>query len=351
MISMGKKAHIYFKHESFAKSIRIYLFIVISFVLIIIPPFLPLGFSPDSLGYYATINFSPTKYDYLYFEPFYWLIVRVNQILFNGSWTSFLLFFSFIYVILSMYLIKKYSISPFISLIIFVLLFYPNFGLIQIRDSVSIPFVWWAFFDLMEGKKIRFIIKNIIAALFHYASIIFLSFLFLNKKDFNRKFYFLLPIIGLILGQYVFSPGFFQLIINYLPSKFLKFKAQQYLYISQYEPESSINQIHILNTFSLFVIMVFYFNLIKFRIDEYCITFTKIIGFSIFFFFCLKTIATFSFRVSNDFYTFLVFLIPYNIKSFKKEEKYLVYLLFVLMLILISWNMYVRHNLFDFSLL
>ena len=347
---MEKNTDIYFKHESFARSIRIYLFLVISFVLIIIPTFLPLGFSPDSLNYYATINLSPSQFDFISFEPFYWLIVRINQILFNGSWTSYVLFFSFIYVILSVYLIKKYSISPFISLIIFVLLFYPIFGLIQIRDGVSMAFVWWAFFDLMEGKKTRFIIKTIIATLFHYASIIFLLFLFINKKRINRKFYFLLPIIGLILGQYVFSLGFFQLIINYLPD-FLKFKAQEYLYLAQYEPESKMNQIHILNIYSLFVIIVYYFSLINFRLDKYFITFTKIIGFSIFFFLSLKTIPTFSFRIANDFYTFLVFLIPYNLKNFKKEEKYLVYLLFILMLILISWNIYIRHDIFDFSLL
>ena len=302
MMPMEKNTDIYFKHESFAKSIRIYLFLVISFLLIIIPTFLPLGFSPDSLNYYATINLSPSQFDFISFEPFYWLIVRINQILFNGSWTSYLLFFSFIYVILSVYLIKKYSISPFISLIIFVLLFYPIFGLIQIRDGVSMAFVWWAFFDLMEGKKIRFIIKIIIATLFHYASIIFFLVLFLNKKRINRKFYFLLPIIGLILGQYAFSLGFFQLIINYLPD-FLKFKAQEYLYLARYEPE-----IHILNTYSLFVIMVYYFSLVNFRLDKYFITFIKIIGFSIFFWFSLKTIPVFSFRVSNDFfYIFSIF--------------------------------------------
>jgi len=350
MMPMEKNTDIYFKHESFGRSIRIYLFIVISFILIIIPVFLPLGFSGDRLDYYSTIKLPISQFNFLSFEPFYWLVVYINQILFNGSWTSFFLFFSFIFVILNVYLIKKYSISPFISLIIFVLLFYPVFGISGIRDGVSMAFVWWAFFDLMEGKKIRFIIKTIIAILFHYASIIFFLVLFLNKKRINRKFYFLLPIIGLILGQYVFSLGFFQLIINYLPD-FLKFKAQGYLYISQYETESKLNQIHILNIYSLFVIIVYYFSLINFRLDKYFITFTKIIGFSIFFFLSLKTIPTFSFRIANDFYTFLVFLIPYNLKNFKKEEKNLVYLLFILMLILLSWNIYIRHNFFDFSLL
>jgi hypothetical protein len=63
-------------------------------------------------------------------------------------------------VSLSAYLIYKYSPSTFLSFLIFILLFYPNFGLIQIRDGVSIAFAWWAIFNLMEGKKIRFIIKT-----------------------------------------------------------------------------------------------------------------------------------------------------------------------------------------------
>lgn len=345
-----KNADIYFEYKNLVELIRIYIFIVISFILIIIPVFLPLGFSPDSLNYYETIKLPVSQFNFLSFEPFYWLVVYVNQILFNGSWTSFLLFFSFIYVSLNAYLIYKYAPSSFLSFLIFMLLFYPIFGLIQIRDGVSMAFVWWAFFDLMEGKKIRFIIKIIIATLFHYASIIFFLVLFLNKKCINKKFYFLLPIIGLILGQYIFSFESFQLITNYLPV-FLKFRAQEYLHFLQQEPEHKLNQIHILNAYSLFIVMVYYFSLINFRLDKYFITLTKMIGFSILFFFSLKTIPTFSFRVSNDFYTFLVFLIPYNLKSFKKEEKKLVYLLLILILILLSWNNHIRNGSFDFSLL
>jgi len=160
MMSMERDANMHFKHKKLKELIKMYIFIVISLILIIIPVFLPLGFSPDSLNYYETIDLRPNHFNFLSREPFYWLVVYVNQILFSGSWASFLLFFSFIYVSLSAYLIYKYSPSTFLSFLFFILLFYPNFGLIQIRDGVSIAFVWWAIFNLMEGKKIRFIIKT-----------------------------------------------------------------------------------------------------------------------------------------------------------------------------------------------
>jgi hypothetical protein len=350
MISMEKNAVIHFNYKNLERLIKIYIFIVISLILIIIPVFLPLEFSPDSLNYYETIDLPPNQFNFLSFEPFYWLVVYINQILFIGSWSSFLLFFSFIYVILSVYLIEKYSISPFISLIIFIFLFYPNFGLIQIRDGVSMAFVWWGFFDLMEGKKIRFIIKIIIATLFHYASIVFFLVLLFNKKCINKKFYLLLPIFGLLLGQYVFNLEVFKLIVNYLP-EFIKYKAQAYLYVLEYQPEHKLNQINLLNTYSLFIILVYYVSLLINRFNDYSIFITKIIGLAIFFWFSFKNIPTFSFRISNDFNTFLVFLIPYILNHFRKEEKVFIYSLIILMLVLLSWNIYIRHDLFDFSVL
>jgi hypothetical protein len=350
-MSMEKNADIHLKHKNLVELIRIFIFIVASFILIIIPAFLPLGFSPDSLNYYATINLPLSQFNFLSFEPFYWLVVYINQMLFNGSWTSFLLFFSATYVILSVYLIKRYSISPVMSFIIFMLLFYPNFGLIQIRNGVSIAFGWWAFFDLLESKKWKFIIKIIIATLFHYASIVFLLVLLLDKNHINKKFYLLLPLIGFLLGQYVFNVEFYQFIINYLPN-FLKFKAQGYLDLVIYGPqEHKLNQINLLNMYSLFNIMVYYLGLMISSNDRYFIILEKILAFAIFSFFSFKNVPVFSFRISNVFYTFIVFLIPYILKNFKKEEKYLVYYSLILILILLFWNIYIRHDLFNFSLL
>ncbi len=353
MIPMEKNADIHLNHKNFVELIQIFIFIVVSFILIIIPAFLPLGFSPDSLNYYATINLPPSQFNFLSFEPFYWLAVYINQMLFNGSWTSFSLFFSATYVILSVYLIKKYSISPVMSFIVFTLLFYPNFGLIQIRDGVSITFVWWAFYDLLESKKLKFIIKIIIAILLHYASIIFLFLLLLDKNRINKKFYLLLPLIGFLLGKYALKIEFYQFIIQYLPI-FLKFKAQFYLdNLIMYGKTSILNRLHIFNMYSLFLVIVYYLGLIIKSKDKYFIVLEKLLAFGIFSFFSLATIPSFAVRIGNDFFTFIVFLIPYILKRFKIEEKYLVYYLLTLIIVLLSWNIYIRHgrDLFNFSLL
>ena len=190
-----------------------------------------------------------------------------------------------------------------------------------------------------------------IATLFHYASIVFLLVLLLDKNCINKKFYLLLPLIGFFLGQYVFNVEFYQFIISYLPI-FLKFKAQAYLDFVIYGPqEHRLNQINLLNMYSLFTIMVYYLGLLISSNDRYFISLEKILAFGIFSFFAFKTIPVFSFRISNNFFTFMVFLIPYILKNYKKEEKYLVYYLLILILVLLSWNIYIRHDLFDFSLI
>jgi hypothetical protein len=238
------------------------------------------------------------------------------------------------------------------SFIIFVLLFYPNFGLIQIRNGVALAFCWWAIFDLVKEKKLRFIVKTFIATLFHYSSIFLFFIIFFNRNRINKYVYLLLPIVGLILQHYVFKVEFFQSFISYLPT-FLKFKAQSYLYLKLYNPEHKLMQINIFNFYSLFILTLYFLSLITFYFyqDKYFITFIKLIGLGIFFWFCFKNIAVFSFRISNSFITFIVFLIPYILESFKRQEKLLVYLLLITILILLSWNIYIRHDLFDFSVL
>jgi len=350
MMSMEKNSDIHLKHKNLEESIRIFIFIFVSFILIIIPIFLPLGFSPDHFNYYSTIELPVSQFNFLSFEPFYWFIVYINQLLFNGDWTSYLLFFSSIYVILSVYIIKRNSISPTISLIIFILLFYPNFGLIQIRNGVATAFLWWALFDLIENKTWKFVIKVIVATLFHYSSIVFLLILLLDKNHINKKFYLLLPIIGLLLGQYVFTLEFYQFIVNYLPT-FLKFKAESYLYIRINFPESRLNQINLINLYLLFNLTVYYLGLIIGPNNRYFITLEKLLAFGILSFIIFKNIPVFSFRISNNFYTFTVFLIPYILKNPKKEERYLYYYLLIIILTLLCWNIYIRHDLFDFSLL
>jgi hypothetical protein len=47
----------------------------------------------------------------------------------------------------------------------------------------------------------------------------------------------------------------------------------------------------------------------------------------------------------------LVFLIPYLLKSVIKESKPVIFLLLLQIITLLSWNLYIRHELFNFSLL
>ncbi len=338
-------------YKIYEKNLKNVFLLGASIFLIVLPAILPLGFSPDSFNYYATLNLSPDQFSFYFFEPGYWFIIYINKILFNGSWMFFSLFFSVIYVTVSLYLIKKYSINPFISIIIFIFLHYPNFSLIQIRNGVAIAFLWWALFNLLENKKSNFIIKILIATLFHYTSIIFLLLLFLKKEHINKKIYFILPLVGLFLGQYVFNIDFYQFIINYLPS-FLNYKASNYLYHKLYGPgESSLNNINLFNLYYLFLITIYYIGLLLCSKNRYFITLEKLLGFSIFTFFCLKTIPVFSFRISNIFCTFTVFLIPYILQHIKRDEKLLVYNFTILIIVLLFLNIYVKNDAFNWALL
>ncbi len=330
--------------------IRSTIFYFVAFILVLIPAVVPLGFSPDSFMYYRDLTLSPDKYNFLVHEPLYWLFVYINRILFNSNWVSFVLMFSITYVGLSLYLIRKYSIDITLSLIIFFLFFYPIFGIMQIRNGVAVAFMWWAFFNFIDGKKRKFIMKAFLATLFHYSAILLPLLLLIKKDKINKVFYFLLPILGILLGQFVFRIDFYQAIIRYLPV-FLRFKAQGYLNYLLYNPTASMNQLNVFNIYSLFSLLVYYISLTTNLKERYFKVLVKTLGFALFTYFSLKVVPVFASRISNSFFTFVVFLLPYILKPFKKYEKFIIYYSFIIILIFVSWNLYVRHTPFHFYLL
>lgn len=311
----------------------------------------PPGFDPDYYNYLKTLNYSPSNFNFTKIEPFYWLLVYFNQLLFGASKYSFFLIFAFLFVYLSLKAINKFSINPLFSILLYLFLIYPHFGLIQIRNGVALAIALFAVHDLLDNRKDKFYIKIVFASLWHYSLIAFLILAFFNKKKFNY-FWLLVPIIA-YLFSFVLTLDNVYNISSYAPH-FIKWKVQTYIYIIRHE--DIFNVINLYNLKSVTIILVFYlssFMVSKSKYpDKYKIIFyTKIIGFSIALWFMFKNIPIFSFRLSNNFMVFVIFLIPLLVSKFVKNERWLLKTLFLVTFLILSYNQYVRHEIFDWSIL
>jgi len=325
-----------------------YLFIVFAIVLILVPHIIPLYFTPDFPMYHGLRLLPPNSSNMLNYEPYFLLSVFLNRVVFNSGWHTFLLFFTVPYVMISMYLIKKISISPIFSLYVFTFMFYIHFGLSGIRNGLAIAFVWWGIYDLFDDNKIGFFTKITIAFLCHYSSIVFLLFYFIKRDSLNRTIYFLLPVIGFIFGIFVFTFDFFMYLTRFLP-EFLSVKVQSYLRLLILYPMHELNQINVINSYSLFALAVYYAFLFMPLTEEKEILFVKIIGVGLFLFFSMRVVPTFSFRFFVGFMTFLVFLIPYLPQKFPRHSRNFIVFWLAIAVIILSWNFYVRHKFLNFA--
>ncbi|MBX6361784.1 MAG: EpsG family protein [Acidobacterium ailaaui] len=326
--------------------------LVICCFLVIVAGLRPPGFDPDYMDYLYTLDTKPDEFNYLQFEPLYWLLVYLNQILFSGSSYSFFFIFALLYVSISVYAIKKYSSNFFLSFLIFIFIFYPNFGLIQIRNGVAIAIFWLALHDFIEGRIKLYFFKCFLASLFHYSLIISFFLIFLRKQKFNKIFYIFLPIVSILIGELLLTPDKILLWSYYLPT-FLQFKIQAYINLVLSGTDNSLTKINIINLKSLSYFIIYYLSLLinakhKF-FEAKQVIYLKLFGFGIFIWFAFNIIPVFSFRFSEIFFSILVFLIPDLIKRFNFFSKILVVQITLLYILFLSLNIYVRHDLFDWN--
>lgn len=92
----------------------------------------------------------------------------------------------------------KNSKKPFLSLIIFFCMFF-TFFLTGIRQSIAITILLLSYDDIKKNKVVPFLLKVLIATLFHTTAIVFLPAFFINMMKKTLKYFvatvFLFPVI------------------------------------------------------------------------------------------------------------------------------------------------------------
>ena len=244
-------------------------------------------------------------------EPTYYFFSYLSRWLTGGPLLIFILY-SLAGVGFKLYAIKKYSIIPLVSLLVYFSNYYFLHEMTQIRIGVSIGLALIAINRWLNGHKNSATFILIVSFLFHYSALIFIIVPFLPKgKVKNSEFILYATIIAISYILYITSFGFAK-IFSYIPIGYIQEK------FSIYNQKTSMGEVDAINVFSvmqiikLFVIITVY----KFVPRSYCnsLFFNLMFRFYIYSAICwviFFDIPVFAVRLSDIFGIAEIFIFPY----------------------------------------
>ena len=292
--------------------------ILIGVVLILIAGLRPIGIDRDSLAYVGIVGSDEVNINLIDKEPGFWLIYKINKIIFNGNTQCFFLIYALLGVSLKIFAIKKYSLLPFFSTFTYVCLYFILHEMTQIRAGVAAAIFLLALQDIKDKNLKSYLVKTMVANMFHYSAIIMLLVYPIKPNKINIKVSFMFPIIGLFFAFFknIFL-SIFSTMTSVLP-KYLSHKIDLYISLLNVGIYSDIN---IFNFFYTSLLFIYYLSLLNYRRmkAEYDIIFIKILGIMLFMFYFLSFLPVFAYRVSKFFGVVLIFLIPHILLAIKQK--------------------------------
>jgi len=311
--------------------------VFIGILLVLIAGLRPIGIDHDSLSYISVLHVSLSQANFIDKEPTFWIINEINKVLFGGSEQTFFLIFAIIGVSLKLYVIRQYSVTPILSLLTYVSMFFILQEMTQIRAGVAIGFVFLALHDLERKRNISFVTKILIATLFHYSAIVMFMLYFLSRNKINSFFYFSLPLVGLFFSYTNVMLEIMYQSVSILPD-FLSAKIHIYLSLME---QGKIKQVNPVNIGNLFLLCIYYLNLYiatnkqNFEVKEgYYLLCIKLLGFGFFILFSFSFLEVFAYRMANYLFFSLVFLLPIIAQYFRQKILFIaligIYLIYTL---------------------
>jgi len=132
---------------------------------------------------YSSFNFSTTIDEIAggTLEPGYLFLQWVFGNVFGFQW--WLAFIAFLSIGSTMYLVKRMSPIPYISILLFFSLGFMNFEIDGLRQTIAMSILLWAYYPLRDRHLIGFLALVVLASVFHSTALVFiLAYPFAYKK-------------------------------------------------------------------------------------------------------------------------------------------------------------------------
>lgn len=306
------------------------LFFIFAFVvLFLFAGFRPVGLDNDSIAYVDFFNNIRYKNEYGFFtkEPTLWLFVYLSKNIIIWEYSrQILLLYAWVGVFVKLWSIYKVCEKKILGLVTYFFLFYILHEMTQIRVAVATGFFLYGLLNLAEGNRKAYLIKILIATLFHFSSIVALPLAFLCSKKINF-YYIFLPILSLLISVVNFPMLALMKLTPVLPP-FIGQKISVYLDLYK---SGIFTDITLFNPFIVSIIgfyYFFYFNKDRFNREIEVLSF-KITGWAIFVFYFFSALPVLAFRISEFYSVGLIVLLPLIHTWFKQKK--------LILLLVLSW--------------
>ena len=166
--------------------------------------------------YFKELNQYTFNYIFIRFEKdsFFWVVSFYLSKLFNGNYTIWLSLIAVSFMLPITKMIRRYSLEPMYSWIVFVFLGFMIFVMAGLRQTVAMSLTLTGFLILLDETRVKkkrrlwFVCCVILASLFHGSALICLLGLFFYKRSFNKAtllLYMVTLVSGMILGTTVLN--------------------------------------------------------------------------------------------------------------------------------------------------
>ena len=225
--------------------------IPIGVILILIAELRPIGLDRDSLAYVNTINSFTSLFESNFYdkEPLFWLIVAMNKYFFGNYYIRMVFItYAILGVTLKLYEIQKLSLLPLLSIFIYTSHYFVFHEMTQIRAGVASGIFLLAIPNIFNRNLKAYLLKTILALMFHYSAIVMIFIYFINPTKLNKKFYLAIPLLGLV---FAFVPYIGKTLLNILIPLFPSILSHK-LSIYQQLTELGVGNFNKINLFNLY---------------------------------------------------------------------------------------------------
>lgn len=299
--------------------------IIFSIILIIIAGFRPLNIGKDILVYRDWVNqFKELPVIQLQrAEPMFYLILAINRIMLNENFRNVLVIFAVLGVSIKVYGIRRIAAYPIVSLLLYIVDYYILHEMIQIRIGVATGIFILSIPDIQNKNAGKFLLKFLIAFMFHYSILLLLPIFFLDCKKINLRKYFLMILIAFLSTYTNIIFEILRVLTKIIPSQYT-FKLRLYMYNIRDYP---INLFNFKVIFILSLLTLVYFGVCKINL-EYDIIFLKMLCLSLVGFYIFSFSPVLAFRIF-ELYGVVSYVYFSDIIMRLGKGKYLILLLYV----------------------
>lgn len=304
--------------EDYIKRYRIFLYILMGFVMVLIAGLREIGLDPDSENYEYSFQHYYQSSEMGMVEPSFTLISAILNVFTDNVHLLFLVY-ALLGVTIKLYAFKKNLQCIFVPMMLYISFYFVLHEMTQIRAGVVSALFLLAVYHIAKKEKRKALLLIIVGSFFHYSSLALLPTLMFGNKDFNRKENIMIALL-IPLSYLIYFGGISMLLNTDIPLIGNKLA----IYQQAMEKGKMTVNINVFDPVHLVSVMLFYYTL-YFRktitaFNENYNVVIKIVALGLFLHTSLAFLPVLALRISQLYCIVNIFLFSGIVYTFKQKR-------------------------------